>query len=142
LNPAQVETIALHLCHDIGFTVDVGIGKGLDVADVKGTVRHLNPESRELRIRNANAKLESAGVKFSHKLRASIEATSSIRFQCKARNTNANEDLGTTLLIKPGAVEKDRRDTIFLGLLAQTDSGLFPMFHEWLDVLKYDLSPA
>jgi len=139
LNPAQVETIALHLCNDIRFTADVGMGKGLDVADVKGTVRHLIPANRELRIREAISKLESAGVKFSEKLRTSIEATSSIRFQCKARSTDVSEDLGTVLLIEPGAIDKERRDTLFLESLAKTDSHSFPMFHEWIDVLRYDL---
>lgn len=139
LNPAQVETIALHLCNDIRITADVGMGKGLDVADVKGTVRHLIPVNRELRIRDAIAKLEATGVRFSEKLRTSIEATSSIRFQCKARSTDTSEDLGTVLLIEPGTNDKERRDTLFLESLAKTNSHSFPMFHEWIDVLRYDL---
>lgn len=139
LNPAQVETIALHLCNDIRFTADVGMGKGLDVADVKGTVRHLAKTEKEVRIRSAIEKLESAGVRFSEKLRTSIEATSTIRFQCKARTTNKSEDLGTVLLIEPGLIAQGRQDTLPLESLATTTNKLFPMFHEWLDVLRYDL---
>lgn len=142
LNPAQVETIGLHICNDIRFTADVGMGKGLDVADVKGTVRHLIQANRELRIREAISKLESAGVNFSEKLRTSIEATSTIRFQCKARQTNSDEDLGTVLLIEPGAINTKKKDTLFLESLAKTDAHSFPMFHGWLDVLRFDLSTA
>lgn len=140
LNPAQVETIALHLCTDLKFTVDVGLGKGLDVADVKGTVRHLSSQERATRIRSAISTLEIAGVRFSEKLRTSIEATSSIRFQCKARPTEAAEDLGTVLLIEPGRADSNKKDTLVLESLRLSDPKLFPTFHDWLAVLRHDLT--
>lgn len=140
LNPAQVETIALHICNDLRFTADVGMGKGLDVADVKGTVRHLTTSDRETRIKDAITKLELIGVNFSEKLRTSIEATSTIRFQCKARQTGSDEDLGTVLLIEPGMKNSNRKDTLTLLSLAMTNPEAFPMFHDWLNVLRFDLS--
>jgi len=142
LNPAQVETIALHICNDLQFIADVGMGKGLDVADVKGTVRHLDSAQRSARINRAITKLESVGVNFSERLRTNIEATSSLRFQCKARPTSASEDLGTVLLIDPGVADSKRTDVLFLENLATSKPNDFQMFHDWLEVLRFDLKSA
>lgn len=140
LNPAQVETIALHLCNDLDFCADVGTGKGLDVADVKGTVRHLHLEMRSKRIDLAIKKLESLGVQLSETLRSNIESTSSIRIQCKARKTNQTEHFGSVLIIEPGSQITGRKDTLFLESLLRSDSAMFPMLHDWLRVLTFDLS--
>ena len=140
LNPAQVETIALHLCRDINFTVDVGLGKGLDIADVKGTVRHLNATDRKNRTQAALKKLEFAGVNFSEKLRTNIEATASIRFQCKAKKTAVTDELGTVLLIQPGTQDAHKKDTLFLESLAKSKLDLFPTFQDWINVLQFDLT--
>lgn len=139
LNPAQVETIASHLCLDLGLTADVGVGKGLDVADVKGTVRHLEPAIRLQRIKTALQKLEGLDVQLTERLRNCIEATSTLRFQCKARTTSKDLDLGTVLLIEPGATTA-RSDTLFLERLSEAPAREFPHFHDWLRVLRYDLT--
>lgn len=139
LNPAQLETATFHLSADLGLTADVALGKGLDVADVKATARHLDATQCKLRIAAAIELLEGVGVKFSERLRSSIEATATIRFQCKARVTADNENLGTVLLVQPGEPTTTRSDCLYLDYLRKADHNTFPKFREWLRLLCYDL---
>lgn len=139
LNPAQVETLAMHLCSDLGLTVDVGLGKGLDVADVKATVRHLDQAKKEKIIDGTIKKLNSIGVSFSEKLLQSFKGTATLRIQCKARPVNHSANLGSVLLIAPRNGNESKVDTLFLDSLASAKQENFPSFFEWLKVLVYDL---
>src|SRR5690606_18353396 len=67
LNPAQMETVAMLICQDLGLTVDIGLGKGLDVVDVKATARHLEADKKKAIIKSVIENLEKAGVSFSSK---------------------------------------------------------------------------
>jgi hypothetical protein len=138
LNPAQVETATMLICRDLGLTVDVGLGKGLDVVDVKATVRHLETEERKRKIQAAITTLESIGVVFSQKLRHSIQSTATIRIQCKA--APGIEAEGTVLVVETcpsgGATAPDR---VSLEQLAHSSLPL-PEFREWLTLLDHDLA--
>lgn len=138
LNPAQVETAAMLLCQDLGLTVDVGLGKGLDVADVKATVRHLSNERKE-KITSALSTLEKVGVQFSDKLRDSIKTSATIRLQCKA--ASGIESLGTVLTVEPNTDQsmKQKQDRLSLEQLVQSNVEL-PRVREWISLLEYDLT--
>lgn len=138
LNPAQVETAAMLMCKDLGLTVDVGIGKGLDTVDVKATVRHLPSKLRSEKIAHAISMLETAGVKFSDRLRHTIVSTKTLRIQCKARPGKAID--GNVLLLEPTALEKEvGLDRISLARISRMKE-FFPEVEEWMQLLKFDLA--
>ena len=141
LNPAQLETAVMHLCRDLGLTIDVGFGKGLDVADIKATVRHLPTRERGSRVHHALSILEQTGVKFSSKLKCEIQATSTLRVQCKAYSNVDQRHLGNTLLAVPTLSNSDcdRRDCVELERVSKIDHKLFPELFGWLNLLESDL---
>lgn len=136
LNPAQMETAAMHLCRDLGLTIDVGIGKGLDVVDVKATVRHLSPALQGERIRKVVSKLSQAGVRFTDRLKHNIETTKTLRIQCKARP--GEEVSGTVLLMEPCS-SGEGQDRLALDRIVESEHP-FPELKEWMSLLEHDLS--
>jgi hypothetical protein len=117
LNPAQVETLAYHLSLDLGLIPDVGLGKGLDVADVKASCRHFPKEKSNKIISSAINKLESLKVTFSTDLESIISNTKTIRIQCKARKSSTKNE-GTLYLTKNfNDVESGEKDTLYINTL-------------------------
>jgi len=137
LNPAQMETAAMLLCQDLGLTVDVGVGKGLDVVDVKATVRHLERTKQEEVIQALFATMEKVGVKFTPRLRDMIQSSSTLRIQCKALS-NHNVD-GTVLLFEPNGTGKKTEDRLTLEQVATSGLDL-PALSDWISLLRHDLS--
>lgn len=132
LNPAQLETAAMLLCQDLGLTVDVGLGKGLDVVDVKATCRHL-PEAKIL-IHGVVQKLEAMGVTFKPELKDMITSSRTLRIQCKASGDLQAE--GEVLLLRPRGLS--RENTLSLDSITNLHS--FPKLSDWLALLAHDLS--
>jgi len=117
LNPAQVETLAYHLSLDLGLIPDVGLGKGLDVADVKASCRHFPKEKSNKIISSAINKLESLEVAFSTDLKSIISNTKTIRIQCKACKSSTKNE-GTLYLTKKfNDVESSEKDTLYINTL-------------------------
>jgi hypothetical protein len=132
LNPAQLETAAMLLCQDLGLTVDVGLGKGLDVVDVKATCRHIADSKKK--IQEVIKNLESIGVLFKPELRDMIISSRTLRIQCKASGDLDAE--GEVLLLRPRG--SSRENTLSLDSIKTLQN--FPKLSDWLALLSHDLS--
>ena len=132
LNPAQLETAAMLLCQDLGLTVDVGLGKGLDVVDVKATCRHMADSKN--RIQDVINNLESNGVLFKPELRDMIISSRTLRIQCKASGDLDAE--GEVLLLRPRGSSRD--NTLSLDSIKNLQN--FPKLSDWLALISHDLS--
>lgn len=83
-NPILVETAALALVADLGLTPDIGVGKGMDVIDVRA--RAATPDGRldiELAA-GALERLRAIGVRASDKLQRTLREDGVLDIQCKA----------------------------------------------------------
>lgn len=104
MSPAQLETAASMFLMSLGLTLDVGIGKGLDVIDVRASVRHQN-NSQEL-IGTIIAGLEKImGAKLDPKIENNFRECGTISVQCK--NYDYKECL-PVLVFKPSQHMNDK----------------------------------
>ncbi len=118
LNPAQVETLAYHLSLDLRLTPDVGLGKGLDVADVKASCRHHSEAESEKIILNVIKTLKELKVDLSDKLEQRIKKEKTVRIQCKAGNISTKNKNEEILYLETPKKDKDR-NTIYTDTLSK-----------------------
>ncbi|PJZ76309.1 hypothetical protein [Leptospira neocaledonica] len=138
-SPAQVETMAMLLIQDIGFTADIGIGKGLDFVDIKGSLRH----REEIIIEKNLSKLTKYSlVKLNQLTLNKIISEKTINIQCKAK---PHSDLLSDLLyILPDSKKSSMENVIFIDKIIScmgndTFSKDFPLLADWLELQKYTL---
>jgi hypothetical protein len=83
-NPILVETAALALVADLGLTPDIGVGKGMDVIDVRA--RAATPDGRldPALAERALHRLRATGVNASPKLTGTLLDHGVLDIQCKA----------------------------------------------------------
>jgi hypothetical protein len=141
LNPAQIETVATLLMLDFGITPDVGVGKGLDYVDVRGSFRHLPSERRTLTGEHVLKALAALGIRVSDRLAENVKKDYSLAVQCKAYK-NASIEAGVLLLKPGGGSSNERLDSLAVEDLfhAVRGSNCFPQLRAWLDLLRFDLT--
>jgi len=139
LNPAQVETAAMLMCLDLGLTIDVGVGKGLDVADSRATVRHLDKAKGDLILTAAIQRLQDRGVRFSTVLLEQISMSRTLRIQCTA-SANTKKGLGTVLLLEPFGSPGQPADLLRLDELLMKGLEDLPRLADWLALIRTDLT--
>ncbi|TGM31758.1 hypothetical protein [Leptospira levettii] len=138
-NPAQVETMAMLLIQDIGFTADIGIGKGLDFVDIKGSLRHRS----EADIRGCLAKLsENNFIKINKSTFDKIIKEKTINIQCKAESySDITNDL---IYLLPESKHSELENIILIeNIIEKMDNSNFnidfPLLSDWLNLQKYNL---
>lgn len=152
LNPAQVETLAYHLLLDLNLIPDVGLGKGLDVVDVKASCRHYYGfRSRQI-ISKAIEALKLLKVNFSSDLYQSISKTKTIQIQCKAQNRSTTNPRILHLIPSKNWNEEEgnrKANTIYINTLIKAALKLEEYENSTLglnntksffDLLRYDLT--
>lgn len=122
----------------------MGKGKGLDVVDVKATVRHKTPEEQDEKVKELAAELEEKNrVKLSPEWKRQLQHTKTIRLQCKDDPKAAVKSGGSILLIKPrgSSTSSSEPDTIYLEDLFNAVGGdkRFRLLQDWLELLLSDL---
>jgi hypothetical protein len=138
-NPAQVETMAMLLIQDIGFTADIGIGKGLDFVDIKGSLRH----RQETDIKECLAKLsENDLIKFNKSTFDKIIKEKTLNIQCKAESySEIKNDL---IYLLPESKNSEVENLILIeNIIEKMDNpnfkSDFPLLSDWLNLQKYTL---
>lgn len=146
INPAQLETVGALLALDLGLTLEVGLGKGQDVVDVKASLRHLDAENRRSAAQSIVERVEKVlGVPMTQVFRGRLTEHGIFWIQCKAQDLDAgpdradrsvasgpNPDLVLTLM--PGANQSLGIGRLYLSRLmecvtAQRD--YFPHLSNW-----------
>jgi hypothetical protein len=138
-NPAQVETMAMLLIQDIGFTADIGIGKGLDFVDIKGSLRH----RQETDISKCLEKLSTNDlIKFNKNTYDKIIKEKTINIQCKAESYS---DIANDLIyLLPESRNSVVENMIFIeNIIEKMENSNFksdfPLLSDWLNLQKYTL---
>lgn len=137
-NPAQVETLGMLLLQDLGLTVDIGVGKGLDFVDVKGTARH----HKKPNIAKSLKKLRDWKLaELSPGLEQKITTERTINLQCKAEPVKPEPVELLYLMPKGKATYKDLIYTdTFIELIDKPDFAKeFSKTHDWLMLQKHAL---
>jgi hypothetical protein len=98
VSPAQLETAAMHFAQDLGLTVDIGSGKGLDKVDVRASVRHKEKSERDRIVRSALDLCSRNGFLLGDRVASNLLREFSLSIQCK--NYDATLDsTGTEILL-------------------------------------------
>ena len=139
LNPAQVETLAMLLIQDVGFTADIGIGKGLDFVDIKGSLRHRDQINVELLL----SKLTKFNlIEFSKSTFKKIIDEKTINIQCKAESySNLSKDI---IYIITDTSSPNIENIIFINnLIKKVNEDYFqiefPLLSDWVKLQKHSL---
>lgn len=87
INPAQLETVGALLALDLGFTLEVGLGKGQDVVDIKASLGHLEGGKKKAASRSVLDRLERVlKVTMTRAFRERITEHGIFWVQCKAQD--------------------------------------------------------
>jgi len=87
INPAQLETVGALLALDLGFTLEVGLGKGQDVVDIKASLGHVEGKAKRTAIQSVLECLEKAlQVSMTPTFRNRITEYGIFWLQCKAQD--------------------------------------------------------
>lgn len=139
LNPAQVETLAMLLVQDLGFTADIGIGKGLDFIDIKGSLRHRNL----IKVDTLLSKLEIFNlIHFSNSTFQKIINEKTINIQCKADSySNLSKDI---IYLITDTTNQNLENVILINNLINkmNDENFlieFPLVSDWIKLQKHSL---
>lgn len=84
LNPILVETAALAFCQDLGLTPDIGVGKGIDVVDIRARAVRADGTFCERTASTALDRLRASKVVPSDALREALLTHGVLDIQCKA----------------------------------------------------------
>lgn len=87
INPAQLETIGALLALDLGFTLEVGLGKGQDVVDIKASLGHVEGKAKGTATQSVLECLERVlQVSMTRAFRDRITEQGIFWIQCKAQD--------------------------------------------------------
>jgi hypothetical protein len=87
INPAQLETVGALLALDLGFTLEVGLGKGQDVVDIKASLGHLEGRVKKAAVQSVLECLEGVlQVSMTRTFRDRITEQGIFWLQCKAQD--------------------------------------------------------
>lgn len=87
INPAQLETVGALLVLDLGFTLEVGLGKGQDVVDIKASLGHLKGADKKAAIKSVLDRLEGTlMVSMTRAFRERLSENGIFWIQCKAQD--------------------------------------------------------
>lgn len=126
INPAQLETVGALLALDLGFTLEVGLGKGQDVVDIKASLGHLEGAEKKAAIKSVLERLEKVlKVSMTPAFRERITKDGIFWVQCKAQDLDEgpssvqgpNPDLVLTLM--PGAGKETKTGQLYLSRLME-----------------------
>ena len=141
MSPAQLETAASMFLLSLGVTLDVGIGKGLDVVDVRGSIRHRSNWEKAAKVINNDLE-EIMGVKPKKEILKAVEDYGVISIQCKNYDYPSTSNESMSVVIFKPCGEPDER-SITLGavrkfMASRRDSRQFEVWHDWVELLKYN----
>ncbi|XZE56702.1 hypothetical protein SH139x_002827 [Planctomycetaceae bacterium SH139] len=122
MNPILVETAAFYFCLDLGLLPDVGVGKGLDVVDIRARLPdRVTPQQ----ICDVLSKIP---VQLSEGLRNRIYEERVLEIQCKASQKSIDRDLK---MLRFGYwLKANTPDTVHL-----------PTLHRWLNESAIEATP-
>jgi hypothetical protein len=99
LNPSQVETLGALLAIDLGFCLEIGPAKALDVIDIQAKIPRDDINGEE-KIEDAISDLNKLGCDLSENIKKCISSNMVLKIQCKA--DNSQPDLpDDVILLKP-----------------------------------------
>lgn len=131
MSPAQLETFGSLLLLDLGFTLEIGIGKSQDDFDLRGTFRHKTNKENIFKL--IEYKLENyLKVKLSEGMKKTLRDTQTIFVQCKDYSVKNYNDR----ILFFSQVNGDGGENV-INLNSFTDQHIdlkenFPMVWDWL----------
>jgi hypothetical protein len=139
MSPAQLETAASILVNSLGLTLDVGVGKGLDVVDVRASVRH--QKDWKGRIETIISELTTLmGGNIKPEIAAFLRKNGTLVIQCKDYNHKKDvEAHGHLIYFQPTGVSNGRVLTLAsVRSYLEKNTEALASFHDWLSLVQFN----
>ena len=134
MSPAQLESFGSLLLLDLGFTIEIGIGKSQDDFDLRGTFRHKKDKKKIFEMIMKKLE-ETLKVRLSESIKINLSQTGTVFVQCKNYSVKSYND--KILFFSQISSDKDPGENL-INLNTFTDDNLnlkdnFPLVWDWLE---------
>jgi hypothetical protein len=133
LSPAQIETTAMLFAQDLGLTVDIGVGKGLDAVDVKASARHRKGE-RYAVVKDALRICDEFALDLGIAVKRSLQETSTLSIQCKDYSQSERAPNAPILLFAPFGPTTPGTVTL-QNLIRSSKLSSLPKLSDWVNLV-------
>lgn len=141
LNPIQIETLAFLFVLDVGLIPDVGLGKGLDVVDVRGSCRYLRRQDASNAIKKVIRILKVLKVHLTDEFINKLYSELTLNIQCTAGfYKDMRGTKGVLLLRRKGRYNGTKNTIAVDDLLLCAKKMKFNRVLEWLKLAIFDLT--
>jgi hypothetical protein len=141
MSPSQLEVAAAMVVQSIGMTLDAGVGKGLDVVDVRASIRHRRHHAdyaqHLARVKAALTGLMGASI--APGVDEALDQAGSLEIQCKNYELAADALEHPRLVVFTPTGPADGRRLSLAAVRAHVEkhAGGLPAFEDWLGLLQF-----
>lgn len=138
MSPAQLETAAMMFALSLGLQPDVGMGKALNVIDVRASLKHKNDWKQNASEIVVILERIMGHSGLSQQIRDNLINNGNLLFQCKDYSVNYN--LPEHVLLFSPRTDKQDGKTIAMDQIKQymhDNKEVFPLFRDWLQLLTF-----